>query len=376
AVGIWSAAAGMGVGFGPLIGSVLLELSGWQAVFFINVPVCLVGAGFAIAILPESRRPGVPPLDLLGAVTSIVALGGIVFALIEGGDGGFGQTRVLIALALGILAAGAFIVLELRRRFPLFDVRILRQAPVFSGAVALVACYLSFFGSLFLLPQLLYFVQDRSTLITGLALCPMGVALGVLGPTASHLLARIGPRATLFIGVCVMALGTAVQLLNTADSSIVVVLAGVFIYGAGLGVTITPATAMIMNEVGTAKAGDGAALNQVSRQIGGALGVALVGSAFAVVYRSGVGDHLSGLDSTARTAIARGIEATEQTAAGLAPAIKSALLGHANHSFEVAARAGLGVCILALLVSALVTLVALRPRPLRGSSGAVVDSPS
>ncbi|MEI7626543.1 MAG: MFS transporter, partial [Actinomycetota bacterium] len=136
AVGIWTAVAGIGVGFGPLIGSILLELSGWQAVFLINVPVCLAAAVFAIAILPESRRPGVPPMDLLGAAASIVALGGIVFALIEGGSHGFGQMSVLVALGLGIAATAAFVALELRRQSPLFDVRILRRAPVFSGAVA------------------------------------------------------------------------------------------------------------------------------------------------------------------------------------------------------------------------------------------------
>ena len=134
ALGVWTAVAGLGLALGPVVGGVLVDVAGWRWVFLVNVPFVLVAAPLGRLWLPESRRPGAPPLDLPGAALSTAALTGIVFALIEGVDAGWTSPAVLCAVVLGIAAGVEFFAVELRRAQPLFDVRVLARPRVTVGA--------------------------------------------------------------------------------------------------------------------------------------------------------------------------------------------------------------------------------------------------
>ena len=347
ALGIWSAVAGIGLALGPVAGGVLVDVAGWRWVFLVNVPFVLLAAPLGLRWLPESRRPGAPPLDLPGVALSTLALTGIVFALIEGVDAGWTTPAVLCAAAAGIAGGVAFFAVELRRAQPLFDVRVLVRPRVAAGALAILASYIATLGMLFLLPQYVQYVQHDSALASGFEVAPFGLGLGALAATSGPLLARYGPRVILLAGLLTASAGFVPLLLLSGDSSPVLVVLGSGIVGCGGGLTYPPATAVIMNDLGTKKAGDGAAVNQLARQVVGALGVAIVGSVFAAIYAARVTD-----DGQAPAAAKESIEAATDVASRLHGAARVDLLDDAVTSFDVAARWGLAVCMAAVLLSA------------------------
>jgi predicted MFS family arabinose efflux permease len=313
-------------------------------VFLVNVPFVLLAAPLGRRWLPESTRPGAPAIDWTGVVLSTVALGGIVFALIEGVDAGWTSPPVLGAIVVGVACLVGFIRVELRKPTPLFDVRVLRLPPVYAGAFAILATYIATLGMLFILPQYIQYVQDRSPLASGLIVAPFGLGLGTLAPVAGRWVPRFGAPRVLIAGLAVAAVGFVPLLFLGAHTTPVFVALATGLIGCGLGLVFPPATGVIMNACGPGKAGDGAAVNQLSRQVGGALGVAIVGSVFAAVYAAQV-DHDRAAES---------IEHARDLAAGLKPAARADLLDLAIDSFDTAARAGVAVCLAFVLVSVVV----------------------
>ncbi|MET0770198.1 MAG: MFS transporter [Solirubrobacteraceae bacterium] len=358
AAGVWAAVAGVGLALGPVLGGVLVDAAGWPWVFLVNVPFVLLAVPCGLRWLPESRRPGAPPLDLPGAALSTLALGGIVFALISGADAGWTSPAVIAAAIAGVAAGVAFVVTELRREHPLFDVRVLGRRRVASGAYVIVAAYMATLGMLFVVPQYVQYVQGGSAFVSGLEVAPFGIGLGVLATVSGRLVARFGAFAVMLAGLLTAAAGFVPLLFLSADSSPALVVIGTGLFGCGLGTMAPPVTAVIMNDVGTEKAGDGAAVNQVARQVGGALGVAIVGSVFAVVYSAQISE-----DSRAPAAAEESIQATTDVANRLGGAARAALLDDAIASFDVAARWGLAVCMLALLIALVVAALGLRHSP-------------
>ena len=346
AVGIWSAVGGLGLALGPVVGGVLVDAASWRWVFLVNVPFVVLAAPLGLRWLPESRRPGAPPLDIPGVALSIVALTGIVFALIEGVDAGWTSPPVLGAAAAGIAAGVAFFAIELRRAQPLFDVRVLARSRVAVGAFAILAAYIASLGMLFLLPQYVQYVQDGSALVSGLEVAPFGLGLGALAQVSGRLMARYGARVVLLAGLLTATAGFVPLLLLSGDSSPALLMLGTGIVGCGLGLAVPPATAVIMNDLGVEKAGDGAAVNQLARQVGGALGVAIVGSVFAAIYAAKIGD--GGVPAAAKESI----EDTTDVASRLHGAARVDLLQDAVTSFDVAARWGLAVCMAVVLLAA------------------------
>jgi EmrB/QacA subfamily drug resistance transporter len=347
ATGVWSAVGGLGLALGPVVGGVLVDVADWRWVFLVNVPFVLLAAPFGLRWLPESRRPGVPPLDIPGVALSTLALGGIVFALIEGVDAGWTSPAVLVAAITGVAAGVAFFGTELRRRHPLFDVRVLARPRVAAGAVAILAAYIATLGMLFLLPQYVQYVQDGSAFASGLEVAPFGLGLGVFAAVSGRLVARYGSRGVLLGGLLTAAAGFVPLLLLSADSSAMLVLLGTGIVGCGFGAAFPPVTAVIMNDLGTEKAGDGAAVNQVARQVGGALGVAIVGSVFAAIYAAEIRD-----DSRVPASATESIEDATDAASRLHGAARADLLTDAVASFDMAARWGLAVCMAVVLLGA------------------------
>jgi MFS transporter, DHA2 family, multidrug resistance protein len=360
ALGIWSGVAGFGLALGPVAGGVLVDVAGWRWVFLVNVPFVLLAAPLGLRWLPESRRPGAPPLDLRGAVLSTVALTGVVYALIEGADEGWTSAPVLGAVAAAVAGGIAFVTVERRGAEPLFDVRVLVRPAVAAGALAILAAYIGALGMLFLLPQYVIYVQDGSVLAAGLEIAPFGIGLGALATVSGSLVARLGSRAVLMVGLITAAAGYVPLLFLSGNSPPALVLLGTGIVGGGMGLTFPPATAVIMNDLGLEKAGDGAAVNQLARQVGGALGVAIVGSVFAAIYAARISDH--GAPAAAEESIEHATEVARQ----LDGTARTDLLDHAVASFDVAARWGLAVCMAAILLAAASAAVALpgaaRPR--------------
>jgi predicted MFS family arabinose efflux permease len=292
-------------------------------------------------------------------VLSTLALTGIVFALIEGVDAGWTAPAVLAAAATAIAAGGAFLATELRRSQPLFDVRVLGRRRTAVGAVAILAAYIATLGMLFLVPQHVQYVQGGSASAAGLELAPFGLGLGLSATVSGRLVARYGPRVVLLTGLLTAAAGFVPLLFLSGDSSPALVLLGAGVFGCGLGLMAPPATAVIMNDVGTAKAGDGAAVNQLSRQIGGALGVAIVGSVFAAIYAAEI------TQDDVPAAAQESIQHATDVAGTLTGTARADLLSDAVASFDVAARWGFAVCLAVVLLSAAWAAVGLSPAKAR-----------
>jgi MFS transporter, DHA2 family, multidrug resistance protein len=360
ALGVWAAVAGAGLVAGPVLGGVLVREVGWEAVFLVNVPVAIVVVPAGWRVLPESTRPGTPPIDLTGVALSIVSLGGVVFALIEGPDSGWGSPEVLILGVTGLLAGVLFVRSQLRRRYPLFDVRVLTRPAVAAGAVAILSIYVAFLGTLFLLPQYLQYVQDRSVVTAGLLLVPLGVGTAVGARYNARVFARLGPRLTVAGGTAALGGSIALLLLLGRTTTVLLVLVATGLLGLFLAIAVPPATAVIMNDLGDEKAGDGGAVNQLARQAGGALGVALIGTVFAGAYANRI-DELDGLSSAQRERAGESIEEARDVVDALQGPMREGLVDRIDDAFDVAARLGFGVCVTVLLLAAAVAALALAP---------------
>jgi EmrB/QacA subfamily drug resistance transporter len=363
ALGVWAAAAGVGLVIGPVLGGILVREVGWQAVFLVNVPVTLVVVPVGLRVLPESTRPGTPPIDILGVALSIIALGGIVSALIEGPDAGWSSPFVIAAAVVGLVAGAVFIRTELHRRQPLFDVRVLARPAVAAGAFAILSTYVAFLGTMFLLPQYLQYVQGRSAVAAGLVLGPLGIGGAIGARYNARVFAALGPRLTVAGGTVALAGSIALLLLLGRTTTVAVVLIYGALSGALIALSVPPATTVIMNDLGEAKAGDGGAVNQLARQVGGALGVAIIGTVFAGVYGRRIGD-LEGLTAAQRDRAEESIEQARDVLAGVSGPLRTPLLDRVDDAYDVAARAGFGVCVAVLLLAAVVAAFALSPERL------------
>jgi EmrB/QacA subfamily drug resistance transporter len=357
ALAVWTAVAGIGFALGPVLGGVLVQTLGWQAVFLVNVPVTIVAVPLGMRSLPESRRPGTPPLDLLGITLSMIALACVVYTLIEGVHTGWTHPSVLITGCVGVGSGIGFFWVELHGTAPLFDVRVLTRRAVAGGALVILLVYLSFLGLLFLLPQYLRYVRHESTLVSGLTLAPLGIACLLAAPMAPRAAGAFGRRAAIVAGLAVMAVGVGLLLLIHRSGELVVVLISVALFGAMIPLTITLSTGVVMLDLGEAKAGDGGAINQLARQVGGALGVAIIGSVFAAVFASRIDALLPGFSAVARHRADQSIAQAQEVIAHAPPAIRAHLLTTISHSFDVGARVGFatttGLLIAAAVVAAL-----------------------
>jgi EmrB/QacA subfamily drug resistance transporter len=363
ALGVWAGVAGVGLVVGPVLGGVLVHEIGWEAVFLVNVPVAALVVPIGRRVLPESTRPGAPPIDVPGAALSIVALTGVVFALIEGSDAGWGSAVVIASAVVGVASGAAFVGHELHSREPLFDVRVLARPAVIAGAAGILCVYVSFMGTMFLLPQYLQYVQNHSVVTAGLLMVPLGIGAGVGARYNARVFAALGPRLTLGGGMLALAGSVALLLSLSRDTSVAVVLVATGLLGVLISITVAPATAVIMNDLGEEKAGDGGAVNQLARQVGGALGVALIGTVFAGIYAARV-DELSSLDAAQRSRAGESIEEARDVVDSAAVTAQHSLSASVDHAFDVAARAGFGVCVGVLVVAALIAAVLLAPRRL------------
>jgi Major Facilitator Superfamily len=270
----------------------------------------------------------------------------------------------VITGVVGLVAVGLFVRIELRRRYPLFDVRVLARPGVAAGAIAILAVYISFLGMMFLLPQYVQYVQDRSVVAAGLLLAPLGVGAAIGARYNARVFAALGPRLTVAGGLVLLALSMALFLLLGEDTTVVVVLVATGLVGALISLAVPPATAVIMNDLGEEKAGDGGAVNQLARQVGGALGVAIVGSVFAGVYANEVDEELGRLSESQRSRATESIEEARDVLDGLSASMREALTTRVDDAFDIAARTGFVVCIGVLLLAASVAALALAPERL------------
>jgi MFS transporter, DHA2 family, multidrug resistance protein len=355
AIGVWAGAVGLAVAIGPVAGGVLLEHFWWGSVFLVNVPVVIGGIAAVALLVPESRNPAPGRIDLAGVLLSIAGLGTFVYGIITGGDSGdWGSAAVLGPIAGGALILTAFVLYERRIEHPALDVRLFRD-PRFSAAVGSVGLvFFAAMGSLFFGTFYLQLVRGYSPLETGLLFLPFAAAQLIFAPRSAGFAAKYGPRAVVAAGMTVVAASLGAFLVVGEQTPIWVLCLLYFGQGAGMGSVMAPVTEVVMSSLPREKAGVGSAISNTVRQVGGALGVAVLGSVLSQVYRSGMAGPLAGLPAAARDAASESLAATYAVAADSGPA-GAALLGPANGAFVDAMHwAAGGSAIVALIGAAAV----------------------
>ena len=311
AIGIWAGTAGIAVAGGPLAGGAVLQHFWWGAIFLIGVPVALLGIVGVLAFVPESRDPSPGRLDIPGVLLSIVALAGLVYGLIRGGAGeGWTTPGVLVPLIGGIVLLAVFVWLQRRSTHPALDVSLFRNPAFSAAATALGLNFFALLGATFYLVYYLQGVRGYSPLQSGAALIPVAVGMALMAPRSSGLADRFGPKAVCATGFGLIVLSfLGVQLLDL-DSPVWLLVAVLFVQGVGMGAVMAPATESIMSVVPREKAGAGAAVNNSVRQVGGALGVAILGSVLAASYSGFLGTAADGLPAETRDEASQSIVAT------------------------------------------------------------------
>ncbi|HEY2429473.1 MAG TPA: MFS transporter [Acidimicrobiales bacterium] len=367
AIGVWAGVSGLGIVVGPTVGGYLLQHFWWGSVFLINVPVMVVALIGAHFLVPDSRDPSSPRLDPVGTVLSAAGLVAVLYGVIESPALGWANRGVVTAFAAGFVILGAFVWWELHTDHPMLDVRFFEN-PRFSGAsIAVTLIFFAMFGSLFFLTQYLQDVLGYSALRAGLAFTPLAVTMMVAAPNSARITRRFGTKLTVAAGMVVIA--GALLLLSRAGVGSSYVFVGVVLglLGLGIGFGMSPATESIMGSLPLAKAGVGSAVNDTTRQVGGALGVAVLGSITNAAYRSHVAAAAAGLPAAARVVVRAGVGNALAVAqalpsrgaqAALATSAKLAFV-HAMSSTvliaAVVALAGAGVALLWLPARAPVT---------------------
>jgi EmrB/QacA subfamily drug resistance transporter len=295
AIGVWAGTAGLGGALGPLAGGFLVEHFYWGSVFLVNIPIVVIGLLAGVFLIPTSKDPSAPRLDPVGALLSIIGLALLLFAIIEAPHNGWTSSKTLGYGGLGIALLIGFIVWEAKSDHPMLDVTFFKKARFTAAAGAITLVFFSMFGSLFLLTQYFQFVLGYSPLQTGVRMIPFALVMMVVAPLSSKVVQRLGSKITVACGLGLVTIGLLSMVGLQVDSPYSDIFWRLMLMSAGMGLTMAPATESVMGSLPIFKAGVGSAVNDTTRQVGGALGVAVIGSVLATTYGNRIGDFLSGL---------------------------------------------------------------------------------
>ncbi len=319
AIGIWAGVAGAAGAIGPLTSGWLLDNFYWGSVFWLNVPVVVVALVAGRLLVPRSRHPDRVPLDPFGAALSIAAIGSLVFGVIEAPTYGWTDPLIAGAFAAAAVLLAAFIAWELRTPQPMLDIRYFRRRPFTGGSVAISASFFGLFGMFFMLTQYLQLVLGHSALGAAVRTLPFALTIMLAAPSSAALAARFGTRAIVGTGLALSGAGLLIMSRSTLDTPYLLLAVALVVTAAGMGLTSAPSTASIMSSLPHAKAGIGSAMNDTTRELGGALGVAVLGSVAASRYAGSLGDAAAGAPAEVTSRLGDSLPDALRAAGALGP---------------------------------------------------------
>jgi EmrB/QacA subfamily drug resistance transporter len=370
AVAIWSSSMALGLPLGPLLGGWLLEHYWWGSIFLINVPVVAVGALAVALLLPESRDPSAPRVDVLGSILSMGGLASLVYGVTEGPSDGWTDPVILTALGASVVLLASFVWWERRLAQPMMDVRLFRDRTFTWAVAAGTLSTLVMAGLLFVLPQYLQVIQGNGVFDTGLRLIPMLLGLMAGGLATDRLAPRTGHKPIIVAGLFLLAAGLGWGSLTEVGDGYSTTAMWLSIVGLGTGLSMVPAMDLVLSRLPEDQAGRGSGLVQTLRQTGGALGIAGLGSILSTLYRGKI--ELGGVPSD--------VAGAARDSVGGAAAVSErlhdpGLLASAQDAYVHGMDAVLAVCALAAVAVAVLIWV-FQPRPPRPERAeAAVDSP-
>ncbi len=319
AIGVWTGVAGGGGILGMFLSALLVDVAHWRWLFVLPVALAVVALAMTARSVPDSRERSAHAFDTVGALLSAVAVIGLIFVLQEGPERGWTDPVTLVGLVAGLAAAVAFVAWELRRRdASLLDVRLFRERGLAGGSITLLVVFGVQAGVAVVLFPFFQAVLGWSGLVSTVAMLPMAGTMMAASGLAPRLAATIGARATMAAGVALAGLGLVLMaLLVSVDGGYPPVLAGLLAMGVGMGLSMTPSTEAITGSLPRAEQGVASALNDVTRELGTALGVAVLGALLANGYRGAIDGRLDGVPAgaagIAREGVANAVEVAAAT---------------------------------------------------------------
>ncbi|MEU1284240.1 DHA2 family efflux MFS transporter permease subunit [Kitasatospora sp. NPDC005856] len=373
AIAVWSTGMVVGLPLGPILGGYLIEHFWWGSVFLINVPVIAVGVVFAALLLPESRDPAKPGVDAVGGLLSTVGLCSLLFGIIEGPRRGWGSGWIVLTLAAGAVLLVVFVIWESRVRRPLIDLSLFTNRAFTVATAALAVLSFVLYGILFVIPQYLQVVLENSALGTGVKLLPLVLAYMLGAAVSDPLTSRIGERWSVSGGLAVLAAGSGVMAGIDADSTFSLAAVAMVVLGVGLGVALPPCVELVMGALPADRTGSGTALTTALRQVGGAVGIAVLGSMLAAIYTDRLGGAADGLPEKLRGPVTDSVAAASAVADGLGAAGEP--LRRAAYSAFTDGMDSLSVVCSIVALIGVAVVAAFLPARTAGTGAAAVGSP-
>ncbi len=289
AIAIWSAIFGLGIAIGPVLGGLLLKLYSWHILFLINLPIIVIAIIGGQRFLAESKDESTPKLDIPGVIFSSTGIFALVYAIIEAGAKGWGNPEVLMLFAIAFVLLGIFTFIESRTEEPMMPLYLFKNLSFSGASIALAMVMFSLAGSMFFVSQYMQTILGYDTLTAGLGTLPVAAGLIVAAPLSAPVSKRIGIKFTVALGIGLAAVALLFMgLTYKIDTPYITIAAGQLLLAAGMGLAMAPATNSIMSAIPANKSGIGSAMNDTTRELGTALGVAVLGTFMNGIYISGV----------------------------------------------------------------------------------------
>lgn len=366
AIGLWAGTSGIGIAIGPIAGGLLLAHFWWGSIFLVNVPIVVAGAIGGILLVPDSKDPHADRPDPVGGLLSMLGLGLVLWAIIEAPTRGWSSTRVIAAGCAGIAVLAVFVAWEARSDHPMLKLRFFRARRFSAATSSLSLGVFGLFGALFVQTQFLQFGLHYSPIAAGVRILPIAAVVAVVAPLSAFAVRLAGSKLVAAFGLAAVAGGLfAIAAVSNSTTTYENVLPGMLLIGLGAGLIMPTATDAVIGAVPAANAGVGSATNGVSIQVGGALGVAVIGSLLSTRYRHDVGAALgtARIPPTAYHGILSSIGGALDVTAKL-PAQTGAAVAHAaDAAFMSGAGISLAVGGVVALAGAVLALLALPARP-------------
>ena len=373
AIGIWAAFAGIGVAIGPLTGGFLIEHFWWGSVFLVNIPVVIFGIGINAIMVPESKAEKPEKIDFVGAGLSIVGLSSLLYGIIIGSVKNFTDSDVLGAFILSAITLVVFFIWESKSDHPMLQIRFFKDKRFSAGALSITLVFFAMFGMSFLLTQYLQSVLGYTPLQSGVRFIPFAASMIVAAPLSAKLSVKIGTKFTVVAGLTLVLIALLSMTTLQVDDTYSHVVWMMILMAGGMGLTMAPATSSVMNSVPREKAGVGSAMNDTTRMVGGALGLAISGSVFSTVYRNKLKDFpeikelfsnmkASGVSSAERQELLAGISDSLGKALGIAQTspdqtTQNSIIHGAQSSFVHGMHAGLYMSAAATVIAIIVAIL-------------------
>ncbi len=359
AIGVWVGVAGGGAVLGLFATGLLLEWFAWNSFFVLNVALAALALAGTLALVPNSVDPAADRLDLVGAALSLVAVSAVVLGIIEGPERGWGDPLTIGALTAGVASGVLFVRWELRHPHPLLDPRLFRLRGFSAGSLAITIQFFASFGFFFTALQYLQFVADLSPLMAAVCLLPLPVVMIPLARTAPRIAARVGYRRIAPVGLGLTAAGLIIVSTVGTDFVYGWFAVGLVVFAMGMALAGTPSTTAITEALPHQKQGVASAVNDTARELGSALGIAILGSALNQAYRDGMADAVGSLPEQAREAALSSIafisspqiEAAGPAARPVVEAARQAFVDGVHVALVVAAAVALLGALAVLLLS-------------------------